>query len=184
MLSYDDIYETLRKEKYSEALQVLPKDFVEGFTKFINEKREDKTENEMFSGIFESRKEIENALAMFKELMLRRKKKLLNLVFVAAETGIMKRDYENMLGFERELFENLVKAVENGDKELAKMLHGKKSLKGEEGYKLLLFSQDVEEFVDMDGNLIGPFNSGELVNINAQVAGILVDGGKATYVDE
>ena len=58
-------------------------------------------------------------MAIFKELVLRRKKKLLNLVFVAAETGIMKRDYENMLQFEKEIFDRLIKAFEEGDRFMA-----------------------------------------------------------------
>ena len=36
MISYNDIYEILRKEKYSEVLQQLPKNFIEDFS---NEKR-------------------------------------------------------------------------------------------------------------------------------------------------
>jgi DNA replication initiation complex subunit (GINS family) len=93
-------------------------------------------------------------------------------------------DYEYMLGFEREIFDKLVKVVEEGDKELSRMLHGKKEEKEGSKNKLIMFNQDVEEFVDMDGNVIGPFGAGELVNINSSVAEILVEGGKAGFVDE
>ena len=44
-------------------------------------------------------------IAIFKELGLRRKKKLLELAFVSAETGISKRDFENLMPFEKETFE-------------------------------------------------------------------------------
>lgn len=184
MIGYDEIYEILRKEKYSEILQELPKNFVEDFVHYVNETKENSSGKEMFEWGAGVNKEIENAFTMFKELMLRRKKKILNLVFVAAETGIMKRDYEYMLGFEREIFDKLVKVVEEGDKELSRMLHGKKEEKEGSKNKLIMFNQDVEEFVDMDGNVIGPFGAGELVNINSSVAEILVEGGKAGFVDE
>jgi len=190
MIGYEDVYETLRKEKYGENLQQLPAKFVEDFAKFTHEMKSEDSGSSEVGGVFDSpdmksRKELENALAMFKELMLRRKKKLLNLVFVAVETGVMKKDYENMLSFERDLFDKLVKAVEDGDKELGKVLHGSSDgEKKNKGNRLIMFNQDVDEFVDMNGEGVGPFTSGELVNLSSQVAEVLVEGGKAGYVDE
>ena len=128
MLTYEEIYDIVRKEKYNEQLQLLPKNFVSEVSGFLQEKKaEASKEGDFFAdNISKAKKQLENAIALFKELMLRRKKKLLNLVFVAAETGIMKRDFENMLEFEKEIFEKLVKAVEDGDKELARLLNGNK----------------------------------------------------------
>ncbi len=185
MLTYNDLYETLRKEKYSESLQNLPKNFIPDFSEYITGMRENFTKEEdlfMDSGA-KNKKQLENSIAIFKELMLRRKKKLLNLVFVATETGIMKKDFENMLYFERDLFEKLIKSFEGTDKEISKVFLGKKE-KVEEKYKMISFKQNVEQFVDMSGNIIGPFKSGELVNINFDIADILVSGGKASFVDE
>lgn len=188
MINYDELYELLRKEKYSEVLQELPKNFVEDFAKYLSERRNQEANEEHKEGLFEqgigANKEIENALTMFKELILRRKKKILNLVFVAGETGIMKRDYEYMLGFEKEIFDKFVKIVEEGDKEISKLLHGRKEEKEGDSGKLIMFNQDVEEFVDMEGNAVGPFGAGELVNFSTPIANILVEGGKASFVDE
>ncbi len=187
MVDYDEIYEILRKEKYGETLQQLPDKFVEEFVKFIHTKKGNEVVRDdlLSSEPMQARKELENALAMFKELMLRRKKKLLNLVFVAAETGIMKKDYENMLSFEKDLFDKLVKAIDEGDKELNDLLHDNPlDSKKSGGNRLLMFNQEVEEFVDMKGEAVGPFASGELVNLGAEVAEVLVGGGKASYVDE
>ena len=49
---------------------------------------------------------------------------------------------------------------------------------------MVIFTQDVEQFVDMNGKALGPFASGELANLNVEVAGIFVSGGKAGFVDE
>src|SRR3989344_6074690 len=99
MLSYNDLYEVLRKEKYSELLQILPKNFLLDFCEYLVDKKEQSSKDDglFVDSVMKSRKQVENSLAIFKELILRRKKKILNLVFVAAETGIMKRDYEIML---------------------------------------------------------------------------------------
>ena len=117
MLNYNDLYEILRKEKYGETLQSLPKNFVAEFSDYLNERKGDSSqESDLFlDNIAKSKKQLENSIALFKGLILRRKKKLLNLVFVAAETGIMKKDYESMFDFEKKIFDNLVKSVGEGN---------------------------------------------------------------------
>ncbi len=184
MLVYNDLYEILRKEKYSETLQQIDKNFLNEFVEYLKKLREEnKVDSDLFSNtVVESKKQLENSIAIFRGLILRRKKKLLQLVFVAAETGIMKRDYDNMFDFEKKVFDNLVKAFENGDKELTLMLNGKQDEKTVN--KMVIFNENVEQFVDMGGNIAGPFNKGDLVNLDSKICNILVSGGKAIYVDE
>jgi hypothetical protein len=49
---------------------------------------------------------------------------------------------------------------------------------------MVIFNQNVEQFVDLFGNAVGPFTSGELANLENEVAEILVSGGKAAFVDD
>jgi len=182
MISYNDLYEILRKEKYAEAMQLLPKGFVEDVSIFLGEMRVENKEEDLFQdNVLKSKKQLENSIGIFKELMRIRKKKLLSLVFVATETGIMKRDYENMLAVERELFDKMVKAFEEGDKEVAKLMSGKKDKV--EKNRMILFNQNVEQFVGMKGEVVGPFASGALANLDMEIANLFVSGGKASYVD-
>ncbi|MEK6893300.1 MAG: hypothetical protein AABX07_03790 [Nanoarchaeota archaeon] len=183
MISYNDIYELLRKEKYSELLQPLPKSFIAEISEYLSDKKQQslKEEDLFADSALKSKKQLENSISIFKELIRVRKKKLLNLIFVATETGMMKRDYENMLSFEKEMFDKLVKVFEDGDKEMASSMNGKKE---KEENKMILFSQEVEQFVDMSGNLVGPFTAGQLANLDKEVSGILVSSGKAKFVDE
>lgn len=184
MISYNDLYEILRKEKYTETLQQLPKDFIKEVSDYFSDKKmESSKEDDLFQDtIAKSKKQLENSVALFKELIRMRKKKLLSLVFVATETGIMKRDYENMLSHEREVFESLVKAFEQGDKDLSKLMSAKKD--EDKKLRMVMFNQDVEQFVDMNGNSIGPFVGGELANIDGEIANIFVSGGKASFIDD
>lgn len=39
MITYNDIYEAARKERYSEQLQQIPKNFVSEFSKYLKEKK-------------------------------------------------------------------------------------------------------------------------------------------------
>lgn len=184
MLSYNDVYELLRKEKYGEVLQPLPKTFIIDISDYILAARaETGKEDDLFQeNVIKAKKQLENSIGLFKELMRIRKRKILNLVFVATETGMMKRDYENMLSVEKEVFDKLVRAFEEGDKEVAKMMSGKKEKVDK--HRMVMFHQNVEQFVDMNGNALGPFASGALANLDLEVAALFVSGGKASYVDE
>lgn len=186
-MNYNDLYEVVRKEKYSEVLQQLPKKFLNEVSEFLIEQRElSSNESDIFAeSAIKAKKQLENSISLFRELIRLRKRKILNLTFVATETGIMKRDYENLLNFEKEIFDSLVKGFEGGDKILTKIMNGKKTEeKNAPKNKMIIFNQDVEQFVDMFGNLTGPYSTGQLANLDSSVAELFVSDGKATYVDE
>lgn len=184
-MNYAELYETVRREKYAETLQQLPTTFMADITAFLQEQRTRQSagEEHLFDGTGAPKKQLENSIALFKELMLRRKKKLLGLAFVATETGIMKRDYECMLSFEKQMFDMFIKTFEAGELELARLLHGR-AAQGAAEQNMVIFTQNTEQFVDMGGNIVGPFNAGELVHLDTAVSSLLVASGKARYVDE
>jgi len=95
MITYNDIYEAARKERYSDQLQNLPKNFIDEVADYLKDKKEisAKQDSDFSDVILKTKKQLENAITLFKELMLRRRKKILNLVLIAAETGISKQEY-------------------------------------------------------------------------------------------
>lgn len=186
MITYNDIYESLRKERYSEQLQELPKKFISDVSNYISEKKKiSNREGDIFSDeVSKVKKQLENATSLFKELMLLRKKKLLGLVFIASETGISKRDFENMLNFEKELFDNVMSSMEHAEKTLVSEFSNGAFIPEGNIMKLVLFLDDVEELVGGSGETIGPFKKDEIVNIPKQIAEILVSDKKAEVVLE
>ncbi len=183
MITYNDVYEAARKERYSEQLQKLSKNFIIDLANYLKEKKEIASkEDDVFSDIIiKTKKQLENAITLFKELMLRRRKKILNLVLIATETGISKQDFENMLSFEKSLFEDLMKCVDTSDKKLNEILNGKEESKKNE---LIIFKENVEEFVGLDGEKMGPYNKDQIVNLSKEISKILIDDGKAELVEE
>lgn len=182
-MDYDELYDLFRKEKYSDQLQPLPKKIVSDFAIYLKRKREEFSRHQDFfaDSLLQEKKQFENSISIFRELMLRRKKKILELVFVASETGIMKRDFSTMLDFEREIFERIIEVIETGDKTLNGLLAGGEDEK--ENNKMIITQDKIEEFIDMFGNSVGPFTKGELVNLEPEIAEILVSDGKAKFVD-
>lgn len=185
MITYNDIYEAARQERYSDSLQPLSKNFVTEVSKYLKEKKQfTLKDSREFSGVVDkTKKQLENAVTFFKELIVRRRKKILNLVLIAAETGISKRDFENMLDFEKELFEELMKCMDSSDKKLNKILDGDK-LEQVQNNELVIFREDVEGFLGLGAEKMGPFEKGQIVNIPKQIAKILADGGKIEKVFE
>jgi len=186
MITYNDLYEYLRKERYSEQLQILPKNFIQEISAYIEEKKAvSSSEKDMFSeAAIKTKKQLENAVSIFRELMLRRRKKILNLAFVAAETGISKRDFENMLDFEKTIFDRIISSMEESEKEIAGFLHGRKNSEEKIRNKMILFKKDTSEFPGTNGEMFGPFKQGEIANLPAEIANILASSEQADYVEE
>ena len=180
MITYNDIYEAAKKEGFSEQLQNLPDTFVDDVADYLKDKREiSSKEEDDFSDVFiKAKKQLENAQTLFKELILKRKRKILNLLLIAAETGVSKKDFDNMLDFEKRLFEELMKCIDFSNKEVQASFNGKNEVK----IKKVIFKENVEEFIDLDGNKLGPFKKGDKVELPREIANILIDDGKVELV--
>ncbi|MFH1325652.1 MAG: hypothetical protein ABIH49_02700 [archaeon] len=176
MITFNDIYEIARKERYSEQMQKLPKDFLKEVFDYLREKKNISLNGEELSDeVIKTKKQLENAITIFKELMRERKKKILTLVLVATETGTSKKDSENMFDFEKELFEELMKCVLHSEEKINDVLNGKAG----SNFSGIIFLSDVDEFLGFDGEKIGPFKKGDSVNLHPEIAKILIEDGKA-----
>jgi len=182
MITFNDIYEASKKERYSEKLQELPEKFILDVAEYLKEKKKMslKSEDDFSEIVVKTKKQLENAGIYFRELMNRRRRKILNLVLIASEIGISKRDFDNMLNFEKELFENLMKCTESSDKKLNDVLNPKKAKVNEN--EKIVFREEVGEFVDLDGKKIGGFKKDEVIELPKQIADILIKDGKAEVV--
>jgi DNA replication initiation complex subunit (GINS family) len=185
MITYNDIYEAARKERYSEQLQPIPKNFVVEVARYLKDKKEiaSKNNDDFSDVIIKTKKQLENAITLFKEFVIRRRKKILNLVLVATETGISKQDFENMLAIEKELFEELMNCMDISDKKLSGILN-ENVVQLEKTNELILFLDNVDEFLGLEGEKMGPYSKGEIANIPKEIAKILSDGGKAEIIVE
>lgn len=180
MITYKDIYDVAKRERYSESLQPIPKNFVKEVAQYLKEKKEVASkDNDVFSEVLlKTKKQLENAVTLFQEILRRRRKKILNLVLIASETGISKQDFNNMLLIEKALFENFLKDIEKSDKELNGFLNGDKHEKDSEN-EMIVFLEDVQEFVNVDGEKMGPYLQGQIVNIPKGISKIFIQDGIA-----
>jgi DNA replication initiation complex subunit (GINS family) len=180
MITYNDIYEASRKERYSEQLQPLSEEFLKDVEEYLKDKKAlaSKEDGSFADVIAKTKKQIENAITLFRELMIRRRKKILDLVLIATETGISKQDFQNMLDFEKNLFEKLMENIENSDKTLLNIIDDKNG----ENEHIVRFLSDIDEFMGFDGNKVGPFKKDETANLPKAIANILIEDGKAEKI--
>ena len=183
MITFNEIYEFLRKEKYSESLQPLTKNFLNEVNEYLTEKRDFlNKEEDMFSDMaIRNKKKLENSMASFKDLLRLRKKKILNLAFVASEVGISKKDFENLLGFEKDLFEEVVRDLEKAEKQKETEMSG--NTNGDLKHKLVRFLEKVPEFLNFDGEEVGPFEKGEIANLENELIEILQQDKRVEVID-
>ena len=184
MITFSDIYEAMRKEKYSEQLQLLSKKFLVDAAEYFREKREFlNKEADLFSEMaIKNKKKLENALSSFRDLLRIRKRKILNLAFVASEVGISKKDFENLLNFEKDLFEEVVKSLERGEENMNAEMNG--AQKDELKHRLVRFLEDVPEFLDFEGGEVGPFEKGEIANLKNEIVEILEKDKRVEVIDD
>ena len=209
MITYNEIHEAVRKERGEKLqLQPLPKNFIEEVATYLREKKEfsSKTDDDFSDNSIKNKKQLENARTLFKELIFRRREKILHLLLIATETGVSKRDFENMLDFESKMFESLLKSIESSDIQVnAMLLNVKTEIKKSEvtfshvaheemnvesfvepkkdnSKSSVIFLDDVNEFMDLNGEMLGPFQKGERAELQNEIANILVEDKKAEYV--
>jgi DNA replication initiation complex subunit (GINS family) len=182
MITYSEIYEVFRKEKYNEQLQELPSNFVSEVAEYLSDKSQlIAKDSETFSETIQKlKKQVDGANTMIRELMSRRERKIIALAFLAAKTGISKKDVESMLQHEKEFFELISKKICENEITLKGLLNGEKekSLKNQ----IVRFKQDVDEFLDVDGNVLGPFKSGDIANLPKEMIAILNGEGKTEII--
>ncbi len=186
MITYQEIYDVLRKEKYNEALQELPKNFFSELSQYISEKK-DMIKRET-KGVFQetlqgTRKQLDNTLSLIREIIMIREKKILNLSLLSSKTGISKKDVEGMLNHEKELFEIITKKLEENQQKINKIIEGdSKEGKDLKNNLMIRFKEQIPKFLDLEGKEIGPFAQGEIANLPLEIANILVNDSKAEEI--
>jgi len=175
MITYRDIYEAAKKERYSEKLQPIPKNFVKEVSKYLKDKKAaaSKEEGHFSDVLVKTKKQLENAVTLFQELLRRRRKKIFNLVLIANETGISKQDFNNMLLIEKSLFEETMKCLEESDKKLSRALNSGEDENLHENM-LIVFLEDINEFESPDGEKYGPYTVGQFSNLPREIAQIFL----------
>jgi len=196
VITYEILYEILRKEKYRAELQKVEENFYASVIKYLQEKSAILESQAKKSSVFASTElektqtQLRNVIKILKELYEKRESKIVQFALFASRSQNL-QDTSTMLPEEyafycglKETFDSyrqgiITNLLENKMPEIK--LVEQKDLKTEEktDSKLVLVLNDVPEFVGPDLNNYGPYKAGETQELPPMVAGMLISTGQA-----
>ncbi|MEK6934272.1 MAG: hypothetical protein AABW46_00165 [Nanoarchaeota archaeon] len=195
-ITYETIYELLRKEKYEPELQALPNNFFSNVIDYIKEKESivesQKSQKSIFSKETEkTEKQIINVKKILREIYERRENKIIQLALFSSRTDI-KQEYSNMLEEEQEFFNSLLKTLNTYRSGILYNLINLKQPKislpkdikteNKEKSKLVRFLHSVPKFIGEDLNIYGPFSDNDMANLPHKAAQVLINKKRALEV--
>ncbi len=187
-LSYEILYEILRREKARQDLQKLDKTFYLDFENYIKEKMNILELQKQKSSIFaqkeieKTEKQIDNIRKIIKELYEKRELKITQLALSVVKTKM--QDLPELLPEEKLMFDKLVEVLKNFRWEIINnILEDKpKVIKSDQETKLIRFIQAVPKFVGDDSNEYGPFEEEYVALLPIKIAELLIKNNRAELI--
>jgi len=196
VITYEILYEILRKEKYRAELQKVDENFYASVIKYLQEKlailESQAKKNSVFASteLEKTQTQLRNVIKILKELYEKRETKIIQFALFSSRSQNL-QDTSTMLPEEyalycglKDMFDSYRKGIINNileNKMPEIKLVEQKDLKTEEktDSKLVLVLNDVPEFVGPDLNVYGPYKVGETQELPLMVAGMLISTGQA-----
>ncbi len=204
-ITYETLFEILKKERDVADLQKLDPSFYTYFVQYFQDKLKVlEKEDSIFS--YEERKkaekQIENARRIIKELYDRREKKIINFAIIKSRTKVNIMDISTFLEEEKQLFEDIASVLGAFRDHVANNLivgrqpelphktlqldadhtQGKDFLEEARDTKLVRFLYSVPKFVGTELEEYGPFEEEDIANLPMVIADLLIGKGKVEEI--
>lgn len=191
IITYEILYDILRKERTRQELQKLDINFFNDIKKYINEKtfilNDLKTKASIFAQkeIEKTERELINIKKIVKDIYERRESKIMQLALSTVITNRI-QDTNNLLPEEKIVFDNLLEFLKSSREELLnKLLENKepKAIKSEqESLKIVRILQAVPSFIGDDLNEYGPFEEEYIASLPIRIAELLIKNNRAEEI--
>ena len=202
MLTFETLFELLRKEKINPELQKLDEEFFNQTIQYLEEKsailKTEQTADSIFSS--DSKKtmlQLDNAKKIIKEFYEKRENKITNLAMLSSRAGI-KESGANMLKEEKKLYNELLELLSNyREGILHNVLKSKKvsinsktpppkdiktQVDQSEKNKMVRFLHSVPKFVANDLSIYGPFEQEDVSYLPKKTADLLIQRKRAEEI--
>ena len=196
VITYETLYELLRREKSRQEIQKLDKDFFNDIIKYIKDKRDilesQKTKNNTFVSkeIDRTTNQLESIYRILKELYEKREGKIINMALLNSRSKTVFdaslllpeeiKFYENMrntLNLYREgILDNLIQG------EIPSLKEPKTIKTNFQDRVLVRFINSVPKFVGSNGFSYGPFEEEDIANLPEDIAGLIIEKGRAEKI--
>lgn len=210
VITYETIFELLRREKDREALQKLEKTFFQDILDYLKERKDILINQKSSLTNPEERKKNEKQFQNIKKLVSdfydRREKKIISMALDKSRTKEDLADTSTLLEEEKNLFEKLVRLLnENRSNVLYRVLDLETTKKEEEKEEtetekkvkdieeedkkeksalMVRFIHAVPKFIGKELEEYGPFEEEEITNLPEEIANVLIKKGRAEEIRE
>lgn len=193
IITYEVLYDILRKEKTRQELQKLDINLFQDIIKYLKEKKaildDLKTKTSVFAQkeIEKTEKELGNIKKIVKDIYDKRESKIIQLALSYVKTKSPPYDL-NLLPEEKPIFEDLVTSLKNFRQEILidKLLEEDKKPKAikseQESIKMVRILHPIPKFVGDDINEYGPFEEEDIVSLPIKVAELLINKERAEEI--
>ena len=165
-------YETIRKIEQSEKdyakLSKLPPDFMREAADYLEKKQ-------VMAGEKGAEWEHKSARQRFQSLAQMRERKIVNFALAYVRSGAVP---ENMTADERELFDAVVRSLQDFDSKRQKAMSGEKF-----NMLAVAFLQDIPQFVGIDMGHYGPYKAGDIATVPEENAKLIAEKGAGEIVE-
>lgn len=185
IITYETIYELLRREKTRQELQKLDINIFQQVNQYLKEKssliESQKEKSPLFTTEVEKTQHLlDNIKLMVKELYERRERKILDLALLASRAQkIPQNTKSNMLPNEIKLYESIINTLKESKTDT--ILNNQQQItkkSSEESNILLKFLLPTPKFVGTDNFIYGPFDKEEIASLPSLIAKVLLDKKK------
>lgn len=203
-ITYETLFEILRREKERSELQKLDGSFFDNVLIYLKDKQTiiDKQGVDVFSR--EERKkseeQLENVRKIIGELYGKREKKILGMAVDKSKNRSAIIDNSSFLPEEKALFDNVVSVLRGGRENILLNLlelkkpgaegsnlerpEGKVEKTGGKDTKLVRFLSAIPRFVGRELEEYGPFDVEDIASLPIEIAGVLINKGRAEEISE
>ena len=193
IITYETLYDLLRREKVNPELQKIEKDFLQNLKKYLESKQSILESQQSKSSIFSKKesemtlKQIENTKRVIKELYERREAKIISLALSSSKTK-EKYDAHILLSEELNLYEAIRNILNQSRQEILEPLflqetQEAKAIKSDnKALKQIKFLNPVPQFVGTDLNHYGPFEEEYIASLPEDVASLLIKSKRAEEI--
>jgi len=205
-ITYETLFDILKREKDTADLQKLDSGFFDDFVDYLNEKKKLlEKEDSLFSYDEKKKveKQIDNARRLIKDIYERREKKIMNIALIRSRTQSDVIDKSVFLEHEKKIFNETVRTLDNFRKSIihnatlgkkpseAKIENnemkadesaGKDAKQESSTTKLVRFLHIVPKFVGKELEEYGPFEEEDIANLPSEIADILIGKGRVEEI--
>lgn len=204
-ITFETLFEMLRREKKLEELQKLDDDFFRDVIDYLKEKENllvrQKNNPDLFS--FEDERKSDNQLINIKkiiqEIYERREKKIINIALNKSKIDSDIIDTSSLLTEEKDMFEELVKHLNKyrsniinrilqsktpslEKKEIKENKIEEKEINTENKNKMVRFLHSVPSFLGKELETYGPFEENDIATIPAEIVDVLIKKKRAEEI--